>query len=63
MGVGCRRIPTTVVGFCFTPLVIFSYEPNAGKIFSEKSFFFFSEKMISLKIFYDEKHFTSKQMK
>jgi hypothetical protein len=34
--------------------MIFSYESNAKKYFQEK-------KMISLKIFYNEEHFTSKQ--
>jgi hypothetical protein len=51
-------ISAIVAMFCFTPLVIFSYEPNVEKYFQENHFFF---KMISSKIFYDEKHFTLKQ--
>jgi hypothetical protein len=37
---GRRRIPAVAVGFRFTPLVIFSYEPNAKKYFQKNHFFF-----------------------
>jgi hypothetical protein len=51
MAVGRRWIPFYVAD-------IFLYELNAEKYLQENHFL---KKIISLKIFYDKKHFTSKQ--